>query len=275
MPGIKEIKNRIKSISDTQKITNAMYLVASARLSAARNTVFSQREYSDEAESMLACALTHSGGESVFTRDNGRDCDAVLVLGGDRGLCGDYNKNVAKFALSALGGFRNPRIFVSGGRVKSLLCAAGITPDESFEPVIRKPDNETASLITDYFVNLFKEGVISSFSVIYADFSDRSKLCVRKILPVRKVDDGAAKCEFMPGAGEVLDTLVPLCLKSEIRSCILSSFCSEQNSRMTAMKNANDNAGDLLGELQLEYNHTRQNAITGEITEISGERNLS
>ncbi|MBR3620933.1 MAG: ATP synthase F1 subunit gamma [Clostridia bacterium] len=275
MPGIKEIKNRIKSISDTQKITNAMYLVASARLSAARNTVFSQREYSDEAQRMLACALAHSGGESVYTRDNGKARDAVLVLGGDRGLCGDYNKNVARFVSSVIGGLENPAVYVSGGRVKSLLIAAGITPDESFEPAVKKPDNETAAMISDYFEKLFTDGVISSFSVIYADFSDRSKLRIKKILPVSAVKDDASRCEFLPGAEEVLDTLIPLYLKSEIRSCILSSFCSEQNSRMMAMKNANDNAGDLLSELRLEYNHTRQNAITGEITEISGERNLS
>ena len=275
MPGIKEIKNRIKSVSDTRKITNAMYLVASARLSAARNTVSSRREYSEEAQRMLSCALAHSGGESVYTRDNGKARDAVLVLGGDRGLCGDYNKNVAKFAASAVGGLENPAVYVSGGRVKSLLIAAGITPDESFEPAVKKPDSETAAMISDYFEKLFIDGVISSFSVIYSDFSDRSKLRIKKILPVSTAKDDASRCEFLPGNAEVLDTLIPLYLKSEIRSCILSSFCSEQNSRMMAMKNANDNAGDLISELRLEYNHTRQNAITGEITEISGERNLS
>ncbi len=275
MPGIKEIKNRIKSVGDTQKITGAMYLVASAKLSGAKSTVLSHRAYANECSLILSSALAHSPG-SVYTQDNGADTQAVLVIGSDRGLCGDYNKNIAKFASQKIKELKNPKVYVSGGRVKSLLTASGIVCEEDFDIAVKKPDNGTACEIADYFMNLFTGGAVSSFSVIFADFADKSRLCVKKLLPFEADEEESERgYDFLPDTATLLDTLIPVSFRSSVRSCILSAFCSEQNTRMMAMKNANDNAGDLLAELRLEYNHTRQNAITEEIADVSGERKIT
>lgn len=276
MSGVKEIKKRIKSVTDTQKITRAMYLVSSAKLTWAKSTVLSQRAYSDCAREILSQVLSRSKDKSFRPSGGGEGADAILILGSDKGLCADYNKGIAKYAAAEIGKYSNPRLYVSGARVRALLCDSGFSFDESFDISVKKPDAETASEIADFFKKLFIRGEISSFSVVYADFSNKSKPVTKKLLPFDSdYSNGDGGFDFLPDCDTLLDSLLPLCLQSEIMSCILSSFCSEQNARMMAMKNANDNASDLLSELRLEYNHTRQNAITGEITEISGERNMS
>ncbi len=275
MPGVKEIKKRIKSVSDTQKITNAMYLVASAKLSAAKGAVSFHRDYSEYAGDMLVAALSQPGGGTVFTEKRVGGINAVLVLGSERGLCSDYNKNIVKYVTSVIKEYKNPVLYISGSRVSSLLKAVDFPIDESFNIPLKKPDPETSSAITDYFVSLYRENKISTFDIIYADFNDRAKIKTAGILPVIVPRQTVrSDYEIIPDRGTLLDTLIPVYLGSAVRSCVLSAFCSEQSIRMAAMKNANDNAGDLLDELRLEYNHTRQNAITGELTEISGERNV-
>ncbi len=279
MSSVKEIKKRIKSVKDTQKITNAMYLVASAKLTTSKALINSFRPYFNEvAKQAQAILKTVNPSDSIYTRTDLPGNKACLVIGSDKGLAGDFNKQIAKCAANYSAGNPDTVIYVIGEKVKQILENEGVKYDKSFNHSVKKPDDEAAVCLENEFKKLYKDGVISSLDVIYTDFGNgvNHKPVISKILPVETGGDAYGDTgEFIPNKKTVTDIVIPLYLRAQIWAILYNSFCSEQNSRMTAMKNANDNAKDLLSQLTLEYNHVRQNAITREITEISGERSKS
>ncbi len=281
MPGVKEIKNRIKSVADTQKITNAMYLVASAKLTSAKADFASFSPYSDEVFRLIHEALTGIDQQDCpYLQNNKQAPDAFLIIGSDKGLAGDYNKQIIRTAINVYNDNPESELFVTGERIKKGLRNAGIVFRTDFEFSLKKPDDESADYLKDYFDRLFTDNKISSLTAIYSDFGGgfTHKVTHKDILPIipfKGNSEYGAECEFLPDKETIAETLIPIYLKAIFRGIILHAFCSEQNARMLAMKNANDNAKDLLNSLTLEYNHTRQNAITREITEISGERKQS
>ena len=281
MPGVKEIKNRIKSVADTQKITNAMYLVASAKLTSAKADFASFSPYSDEVFRLIHEALSDIDSEDCIYMQKPKDApDAYLIIGSDKGLAGDYNKQIIRETEKIYKENPQAELFVIGERIKSGLKKAGVNIRADFDFSLKKPDDGSAEFLKNYFDTLFTEGKISSLAVIYSGFGGGQayKVSRKQILPIKLIRESEASntgCEFLPDRQSIAGTLIPIYLKAVFRGIILHSFCSEQNARMLAMKNANDNAKDLLNSLTLEYNHTRQNAITREITEISGERKQS
>lgn len=279
MATIKEIKNRIKSIDSTQKITNAMYLVSSAKFNATHSALKSFGEYYEAVEAHTASVLNGIySGAGVYTDAHRDGVRAYLVIGSEKGLAGDYNKQIAKKAELVFSENSGCVIYAVGAKIKALLKRDGIKYDEGFEFDFKSPDDESAQYLADFFNKLYLSGKISSFSVIYTDFKNGflHTVNVNDVLPIitKKTTDDT-ECEFIPSKEEIAESIVPIYLKTVVRGVLLNAFCSEQNTRMLAMKSANDSAKDLLGELKLQYNHTRQNAITREITEISGERSQS
>lgn len=271
MAGIKELKARIKSVQDTEKITNAMYLVACAKYRSNHDALVRYTEYYLTLDKLTSGIISSADSPDFGLEENGKDI--LLVFGADKGLAGDFNKEIFKAAVKAFKDNDNIELYVIGKKVRDLLTVSGIkfvTPDIT----VKTPDNNTAEEITNVVYSIINSKSAKSFSVIYTECNDgiNSKVIYKNVLPVTSDYNKAEGCEFIPSENKMIEEIMPIYLKGVIRNALLQSFCSEQNARMNAMKNANDNAKELLSKLSLEYNHTRQNAITREIIEISGER---
>lgn len=286
MSGTKEIKNRIKSVKDTQKITNAMYLIASTKLRKAKSDLDKTRPYfnaakaeikrifriSEEIENKYFYPIT---GEHDLPGSYG-----YLVITADKGLAGAYNQNVIKEALKLMRQHENPKLFVVGEFGRHYFTAHNIPIEQSFLYTAQSPTIHRAREISAILLDLFDKQKLSKIFVIYTDMQGavNSQTCSARLLPFHRaqfispdIKEEKLKIpfEFQPSMEKVLDNIVPSYVTGFIYSALIDSFCSEQNARMNAMDSANRNAQELLDELSLQYNHIRQSAITQEITEVS------
>lgn len=282
----KEIKNRIKSVKGTQKITNAMYLIASTKLRKAKGELDLTRPYfnslqgeikrifriSEEIENKYFYPVT---GEHELPGSYG-----YLVITADKGLAGAYNQNVIKEALRLMKEHENPKLFVVGEYGRHYFNAHDIPIEKSFLYTAQNPTIQRAREISSILLDLFNRGKLAKIFVIYTDMQNaiQSKTCSTRLLPFHRaqfiVPDSQEKkiekpFEFQPSIEKVLDNIVPSYVTGFIYSALIDSFCSEQNARMNAMDAASRNAQEILDELTIQYNHIRQSAITQEITEIS------
>lgn len=274
MATLKEIKGHIKSINDTKKITNAMYLISSSKLKAAKSTLSDSPEYFRVLEIETKAVLSGaSESECVYSADK-EGKTGILVITSDKGLCGDYNKSVIRKAdeLTASG---DCIIYPVGEKARNYFNGSLKETDNNFCFSIKSASSETAAEIAEYMCNEFFSGKISKVIAVYSEMinSIQSVVTVKDILPIKAENTVTeSSYEFVPSRKDVLDELIPLYISGMFYSIILSSFISEQNSRMMAMDAANTNAKSMLDSLTLQYNHMRQNAITQEITEISSGR---
>ncbi len=286
MATTKEIKNRIGSVRDTQKITNAMYLIASTKLRKAKSELDSTRPYfealrgeikrifriSEEVESRYFYPIT---GEHELPGSYG-----YLVITADKGLAGAYNQNAIKEAVRLMKDHEDPKLFVVGEYGRHYFQSHNIPIEKSFLYTAQNPSVHRAREIAGVLLDLFDQGKLSKIFIIYTDLKGavETKVCSTRLLPFHRaqfiVPDSQEKkvkipFEFVPSIEQVLDNIVPSYVTGFIYSALISSFCSEQNARMSAMDSANRNAQDLLDQLSVQYNHIRQSAITQEITEVS------
>lgn len=286
MPSTKEIKNRIKSVKDTQKITNAMYLIASTKLRRAKSELDNTRPYfdavkkeikrvfriSEEIENRYFYPIT---GEHELPGSYG-----YLVITADKGLAGAYNHNVIKEAMRLMGQHSAPKLFVVGEFGRHYFTAHGIPIEQSFLYTAQNPTIHRAREISETLLEGFNTGELSKIFVIYTDMhgAASSHVCATRLLPFHRAqfitddmheDEIKIPFEFRPSVEKVLDSIVPSYVTGFIYSALTDSFCSEQNARMNAMDSANRNAEELLQRLSVQYNHIRQSAITQEITEVS------
>lgn len=276
MASIKEIRNHMKSISDTRKITNAMYLISSTKFRSAKSLIAGTEEYCNLlTEQMKNIASSAAIADNPLTHPGKGGKKAFLVIASDKGLAGEYSKNIIKKAVSEIEGCPGCRVFIIGDKAKKYFDLHKVGYEKDFDHHIKSPDSALACTLSEYFRSLFLDGEISSLDVIAARMVNpiKTEVEVTKYLPLdfHGETDGS-ETEFLPDARSVAGKLIPLYLNYTLYRIIAESFCSEQNARMTAMDAANSNAGEILDRLTLEYNHTRQNAITREITEISSER---
>ncbi len=286
MPSTKEIKNRIKSVKDTQKITNAMYLIASTKLRKAKSELDKTRPYfnavqgeikrifrtSEEIENKYFYPIT---GEHELPGSYG-----YLVITADKGLAGAYNQNVIKEAVKLMKEHENPKLFVVGEFGRHYFTSRNIPIEQSFLYTAQNPTIHRAREISSILLDLFDKKKLSKLFVIYTDMQGaiNSRACSARLLPFHraqfmsmdiKEEEIKIPFEFQPSMENVLDKIVPSYVTGFIYSALIDSFCSEQNARMNAMDSANRNAEELLSQLSVQYNHIRQNSITQEITEVS------
>lgn len=286
MATTKEIKNRINSVRDTQKITNAMYLIASTKLRKAKSELDLTRPYftalKEEIKRIFRIEwdvvnryFYPPTGEHEFPGSYG-----YLVITADKGLAGAYNQNVIKEAMRLMKEHENPKLFVVGEYGRHYFTTHNIPIEQSFLYTAQNPTLSRARVISSLLLDLFDRGELSKLFVIYTDMQNaiNSEACSARLLPFHRADfivpDSHEKkvttpFEFQPSIATVLDNVVPSYVTGFIYSALIDSFCSEQNARMNAMDAANRNAQKLLDELSVEYNHIRQSAITQEITEIA------
>lgn len=274
-----DIKARIASVDSTKKITKAMQLVASSKLSRQREAMEANREYARALESLMDQIIVSADPRSVWLNP-AKDRPAwVFVITSDMGLCGGYNANVCRMVQSDLKS--SDRIVVIGSRGSGWLDA-----HPGYDVVARLTDlhddnaYEVLSGAMEEAVSKYEAGKISSIQVLYTHYKNTLTFVptLVTVLPVsrpeKKQGSGAqAQTIFEPGEAVMVNRLVPMAAKSLLYSLYLESKTSEQASRRMAMESATDNAEELQAQLELEYNRVRQGAITQEITEIVGGAN--
>jgi len=285
MATTKEIKNHINSIKDTQKLTNAMYLIASTKLRKAKSELDHSRPFFTALQAEIKRIFRISGDvESKYFYPATGETDlpgayGYLVITADRGLAGAYNQNVLKEAHRLMEEHHDYKLFVVGEYGRHYFTARGIPIEKSFLYTAQNPTIHRAREIAQLLLELFDEGKLSKIYIVYTDMKNAidSQACSTRLLPFHRgefvqgdaSEESESPFEFVPSITKVLDNIVPGYVTGFIYSALIDSFCSEQNSRMNAMDAANKNAQKLLDELSVQYNHIRQSAITQEITEVS------
>jgi len=295
MPSTKEIKNRIKSVSDTQKITNAMYLISSTKMRRARKEAEETKPYFDLLRKEIRRMFAIEGGE-VTSRYYDADVDenvaggrnGILVITGDKGLAGAYNQNVIKESMELMDKSDEYRLYVVGDFGWRFYRTHGFPVCEDFQHSMNQPSLAMARDITRELLDDFDDGLFDRLYVCYTEFSGGLSFGTAmhdRLIPFDRDDfvpegeetdvNASTVFEYEPDVKTVLERIMQSYLVGYVYSALVNSYSSEQSARMMAMDSANDNASELLDQLKLEFNHLRQNAITQEITEISsGARSL-
>ena len=288
MAGITEIRGRMRSIQQTLKITNAMYLISSAKVKKARKQLQEVEPYFDRlAKTILDIfrhtpQLQHRYIEGHHKPKEERKTGFVVITG-DKGLAGAYNHNVLKLAESYLARKQDSTLFLIGQMGRHYFEKKNIPIDAEFMYTAQDPTLDRAQDICDTLVDLYERGALDEIYLVFThSYSamrmepeiikllplDRAMLSARRGLS--EADQYRDVVRYEPSPEAVLDVLVPGVIRGYIFAALVESFCSEQSSRMSAMDSASESARDMLKTLSLEFNRARQGAITQEITEIAG-----
>ena len=282
MANLKEVKERIKSVSSTQQITRAMKMVAAAKLRRAQDKIIQLRPYSEKLSAILANVSAGNSDESMTTYAQEREVKNVLIVPvtSDRGLCGAFNSNINKALNVVVKAHEGATIHVMpiGKKAFDMSKKQKFTNVTAYWDMFSKLSFETAREAAEYAMNGYVEGKYDKVILAYNEFKNVATQVVRseQLLPIVQVEqEGETTATgtdyiFEPSKDFIIEDLIPKSLKIQFYKAILESNASEHGARMTAMGKATDNAGDLLKELKLMYNRTRQAAITKEILEIVG-----
>ena len=287
MANAREIQGRIRSIKDTMKITNAMYMVSSSKLQKARRDLKNTEPFFYLVQDSLAKILDASpeAGNAFFdTRDYRKGANRTvgyLVITADKGLAGAYNHNIIKLTEDIAKNEEADMLFVVGQLGRHYFEKKNIPIDISFNYTAQNPTMNRARHIAEKMSELFLDKKIDDLYVIYTRMvnSMTVEATAKKILPltedkIQKQKNGLVEhyqnAEFMPDAKTAFNKIVPDYITGFIYGALVESFCSEHNARMMAMQTATDSAKDMIRELSIQYNRARQAAITQEITEVVG-----
>ncbi len=288
MANAREIQGRMKSINDTMKITNAMYMVSSSKLQRARKDLKNTTPYFEMVQDSLAKILdvAPEAGLAYFDeRPNMQGNDRViayLVVTADKGLAGAYNHNVIKLAeQSALGDGSNDMLFVIGQIGRHYFEKKNIPVDDSFKYTAQNPTVNRARHICEKLLSLYLDKKIDEVHIIYTKMVNSMTVETEcsKLLPLKRENinkqenslvDKYDDAVFMPDVKSAFEHIVPAYVSGFIYGALVESYCSEHNARMMAMQNASDSASDMIKNLSVQYNRARQAAITQEISEVCG-----
>jgi len=273
--GLLDIKKRIKSVENTKKITNAMGLVATSKLRKSRKELLVNNKFIESTEPIvrkLATAACEEGA-NIYFDGNESENKLYVVMTSDSGLCGGFNGNVVSYLGTLIGNKKSSaKIIVVGNRGIGYVKRAKLDTVGEYVDISDLPTVRDAKVIFDKALQMFIDGEVSEVNVVYSKFIStvRQEPSVERILPIEKNEGKINRSLIEPNIEMVLEDALNIYLKGKIRDILLSSKCSEQSSRMTAMDGATKNANDLLSDLKLKYNRIRQGAITAEISEIVG-----
>jgi F-type H+-transporting ATPase subunit gamma len=292
MANLKEVRNRIKSVSSTQQITKAMKMVSAAKLKRATNAIVQLRPYANKLKDLLAnLSESLEDGSSPYLQEREPVRILVVVVSSNRGLAGAFNANVIKTANNLIAEKYSKQL--AAGNVS--IIAIGKKSQEFYERrkynVIGNNNDlyldlnfENASKITESIMEGFVNGKYDRVELVYNHFRNAAVqfLIAEQLLPVPKPEKKeavkATNVDYIlePSQQEIVEQLIPKNIKIQLYRAVLDSNASEHGARMTAMDKATENAGELLKALKLSYNQARQAAITTELTEIvSGAAALS
>ncbi len=288
MANAREIQGRIKSIKDTMKITNAMYMVSSSKLQKARKDLKNTEPYFYMIQDSLAKILDVApevGSVYFDERPNKVGDDrivAYLVITADKGLAGAYNHNVIKLAEKCtVDDGCNNMLFVVGQLGRHFFEKKEIPIDINFRYAAQNPTVNRARHISEKIVSMFLDKKIDEVHVVYTKMvnSMTVEAVSTQLLPLKKGSINMQSNElvehyndavFMPDVKTAFDSIVPSYIAGFVYGALVESYCSEHNARMMAMQNASDSANSMIKDLSIQFNRARQAAITQEISEVCG-----
>ena len=286
MPSLKDLKNRIASVKATQKITKAMKMVAAAKLRRAQEAAEAARPYSQRMSAVLANIAAAVGSDDNAPRlmtGNGRDQTHLLVVcTAERGLCGGFNSQIARFARDHV-----RKLLVEGKTVK-IICVgkkgfdilrrefASLIIDRVDLREVKKIGFENADQIGKKIIGLFEKDEFDVCTLFYSEFKSviSQVPTALQLIPAavpagtEQTDAAAAIYEYEPDAGEILNDLIPRNISVQVFRALLENVAGEMGAKMSAMDNATRNAGEMINKLTLSYNRQRQAQITKELIEI-------
>ena len=287
MPSLKDLKNRIASVKATQKITKAMKMVAAAKLRRAQEAAEAARPYSQRMSAVLSNIAQAVGADDSAPRlmtGNGRDQTHLLVVcTAERGLCGGFNSQIARFARDHV------RKLLAEGKTVKIICVgkkgfdilrrefASLIIDRVDLREVKKIGFENADQIGKKIIGLFEKDEFDVCTLFYSEFKSvisqvpTALQLIPAAAPAEAVSTeagAAAIYEYEPDAGEILSDLIPRNISVQVFRALLENVAGEMGAKMSAMDNATRNAGEMINKLTLSYNRQRQAQITKELIEI-------
>lgn len=289
MASARDMRLRIRSIKNIAQVTRALEAVSASKVNKAVAQVEGTRPYANKSWQVLKHVAMQPGRDALhplLTERTEIKKTLVLLLSSDRGLAGAYNTNVIRFNMQNFGDKLGVTEFITVGKKgRDLLMRRGGNVVAEFSDLPAAPSFMDVSAVGRLAVEKFLEGEVDEVYLVYTDYVNMAKQIPvkKKLLPLEVDDDGddlvqeygasektAAAYIYEPSAEEILDEIIPNFTALQVYQAILESLASEHAARMVAMRNATDNANELVGALQLEYNKVRQQTITGDILDIAG-----
>lgn len=284
MASVKEIKDRMDSIRDTMKITNAMYMISSAKLKKARKMLDDTEPYFDTLQSQMERILRHIPDlESPYFEQRKVKTRGYIVVTADKGMAGAYNHNVLKLTQEQMAREDGvSRLYVLGELGRHYFEQRGTNIDEQFHYTVQNPTLSRARNVAEKIIKDYLEHKVDEVYLIYTRMINSMSVEARmeQLLPLKHSDfhtDSPIPMDvhmenlmMKPSPEAVMNKIVPNYVIGYIYGALVESFSSEQNSRLMAMQAATDSASKILSELDVVYNRARQAAITQEITEVIG-----
>jgi F-type H+-transporting ATPase subunit gamma len=285
MASLKEVRNRIVSVNSTQQITKAMKMVSAAKLRRATDAITQMRPYAKKLAEMIATvsAKTEAGQDNVYTQVRPIAKVLVIVVTSDRGLCGAFNANIGKATIALiqekyadLHAAGQVEVLTLGKKGAEYLGRRGYKLNTDHTEIFSGLNFGKVRVVGDEILADFAAGKYDVVELIFNEFKNVATQIIRteQLLPLQENTDTATASNvdyiFEPSEEQIINELIPKSVKLSIFRSLLESNASEHGARMTAMDKATDNAGELIKALKLEYNRSRQAAITKEILEIVG-----
>lgn len=285
MASLKEVRNRIQSVNSTQQITKAMKMVAAAKLRKAQDGIIQMRPYAQHLENILRniSANLDDSIENPYAQVRAPEKVLIVVVTSDRGLAGAFNTNIHKTTVALINDryptqFKAGRVHILpvGKRGFEYFSKRGYTVHSSFSQLFTGLSFGAARKAAEFAMDGFVKGDYDRVDIVYNEFKNVATQVIRTVqflpIPVVQTEKKAATINYIfePSEAEIFTELIPKSLKVQFYKALLESNASEHGARMTAMDKATENAGELIKELRLMYNRTRQAAITKEILEIVG-----
>ena len=286
MANIREIQSRINSIKDTMKITNAMYMISSSKLTQAKKKLADTEPYFYGLQGEISRILRHMPemarhpffDEREEIPAERRKIGSIVVTA-DKGLAGSYNHNIFKLEEELLATPGEHKLFVVGELGRHYFARRQVEVDTHFQYTVQKPTMHRARDIGGKIIGQFLDGELDEVYIVYTrmENSIQSNAEMVKLLPLKKSDFHEMKMplnvhreeiQLYPSVKNVMDNIVPNYVNGMVYGALVEAFASEHNARMMAMKSATDSAVELTKELSMQYNRARQAAITQEITEV-------
>ncbi len=284
MANLKEIRNRITSVSSTMQITSAMKMVSAAKLKKAQDAITAMRPYSEKLTELLQNLSATLDADSGGKYSEQREVNRVLIVAitSNRGLAGAFNSNIIKqVRILTAETYAGKQVdYITLGKKGNDILKKNGTILENDNSIFDDLSFDAASAFADKLMNLYSEGKYDKILLVYNNFKNAATQLViteqfLPIMPPKPVEGQEDKKDetfyiFEPSKEEIIEALIPKSLKTQLFKALRDSVASEHGARMTAMHKATDNATELRDELKLQYNKARQAAITNEILEIVG-----
>ena len=277
MANLKEIRNRIASVSSTMQITSAMKMVSAAKLKKAQDAITAMRPYANKLTELLQNLSATLDADSGSKYSEHREIKNVLIVAitSNRGLCGAFNSNIIKRATAVAESYDANVSVVAIGKKANDALSKNFEIISNQSPVYDDLTFDNVAAIAEMLMEQFESKAFDKIEVIYNKFKNAAtqEIMTEQFLPIVPLEsDTNANLDYIfePSKEEIVETLIPKSLKTQLYKSIRDSFASEHGARMTAMHKATDNATELRDQLKLTYNKARQASITNEILEIVG-----